>query len=209
MSTITSEIYDVDGDSFNVSIDNESEFSTISNVTPIIGSDVTVSQINDRAVHVVSNKQDQIAAARIEVSLAPNYGDAGSHSLEVQAIDINGNNVSAIVRYYVEHVNRAPIAMEQEDIEIGLETTSYIVDFASLFQDPDGDDLTYTVSLSEDGIVDMFSSTDRVIFVGKKIGETTITVVATDTEKATTTNTFKVKVVSGTGLHNTILVEVV
>ena len=101
VSTITIDISDVDGDSFSVSIDNESEFSTISNVTPIIGSDVTVSQINDRAVHVVSNKQDQIAAARIEVSLAPNYGDAGSHSLEVQAIDINGNNVSAIVRYYV------------------------------------------------------------------------------------------------------------
>ena len=31
--------------------------------------------------------------------------------------------------------------MEQEDIEIGLETTSYIVDFVTLFQDPDGDEI--------------------------------------------------------------------
>ena len=209
VSTITLEAADADGDSFTLTIQDENGFATLSAAVAKEGSDVAIEKVDEKSILVTSNVKDQTSAVRVEVSLSPDYGDAGSHWFEIHAVDAAGNSALETVRYYVEHVNRAPVALEQEDIEIALQSTSFIVDFASLFQDPDGDELAYAISLSEEGVVDMFSSEDRVIFVGKKLGDVTVTVTATDKERAVATNTFQVKVVAGTGLQGSMLDEAV
>ena len=100
----------------------------------------------------------------------------------------------------MEHTNRAPIAAEVEDIEILAGETSEIIALGTLFSDPDGDELTYEVSISDDSIVTKFVSGDNVLFVGNNVGEATVTVTATDASGAQSSTSFIVNVVLGVGI---------
>ncbi len=69
-----------------------------------------------------------------------------------------------------------------------------MVNYAYLFTDADGDELTYTLSVSDEKVAQPFTSAASVIFAGIKEGKATVTVTATDTSGASATNTFNVLV---------------
>lgn len=128
----------------------------------------------------------------INFVLAPDYGDAGKYSITILAKDPTHSQVEAQARYVVEKVNRAPEAVEFADITIPVGSTSSQVDFADLFTDADGDELTYTFTVSDESVAQPFTSGNNVIFAAMKEGTASVAVTATDPSGATATNTFKV-----------------
>ena len=199
-STITIGINDADCDSYEVKINDANGIASIESYSAKGYADVTITRIDDTTIRVVCN--DNWVQPEIELLLTLNaeYGQAGNRSFDIVATDDAGNSSTTSVAFYVEHVNRAPIAVAYGDLELTINSTTQALEFADMFQDPDGDELSYTLKVSESGIVEIFSAGESIILMGKKIGETIITVTATDKSGASATNTFKVTVNDGTGI---------
>ena len=85
-------------------------------------------------------------------------------------------------------------------MEVKIGSTSPVLYLSSLFEDPDGDELTYKVSASKNDIVDIYNTVGSVIFSGLKLGAADITVTATDVAGASAVCKFKVKVVTEVGI---------
>ncbi len=201
-SNVAITVTDEDGDSFELTLSDEVAIATFGTCEPAEGANVTIEKVDSKTIRVTSNDETIPAAVTVNVTLTPDFGDMGNHSFKLTATDAGNNSSNATVRYYVQHVNRAPEAVQQADIEIGLQSASEIINLNSLFVDPDGDDMTYVMKLSNDEVVDAFTTPESVIFVGRKMGEVTATITATDKNGASTTNSFNVKVVTGTGIND-------
>lgn len=144
--------------------------------------------------------------ATLNVTISPDYETAGNYSFTVFAADAFNQEASATVEYTVEHANRAPVATEIPDVQIAVDNTSSVINFADYFTDPDGDAITYTFSCSEQGIASAYASGNNVIFYGEAEGSIVVTVTATDALGAKTTITFNV-VVSGSSALDDVSVN--
>lgn len=139
----------------------------------------------------------------VKVEIAPDFGQASAgNAFTVSAADKAGKSASATVRYTVEHVNRAPVAVEHADIDVPLGGTSPVVSFAEFFSDPDGDELTYTFGGVAGDIAEAYTTGTGVIFFGKATGNTTATVTATDASGLSAVAAIPVKVLDVTGIDN-------
>ena len=98
------------------------------------------------------------------------------------------------------------MATEIPDVQIAVDNTSSVINFADYFTDPDGDAITYTFSCSEQGIASAYASGNNVIFYGEAEGSIVVTVTATDALGAKTTITFNV-VVSGSSALDDVSVN--
>lgn len=199
-------VVDTEGDSYSIRLSDPVKIVSVESVEGHSES-VTAEAIDANTIQVTSSATDEAAGVNVTVAFMPKFGHAGNHQLHIETVDVNGNGTKAAVPYYVEHVNRAPVAIDQDDIEVGVGTATPILSFSALFNDPDGDEMSYSLKLSEEGVADLFTASDGVIFVGVKTGEVTATVTATDTKGATSANTFRVMVVPATSLDNVTTVK--
>ena len=182
-STVAVDVVDADGDDFTVTLADNGGITTITDcvglgsATPAItigegGTDVTVSGAGT-------------AGVRLTLTMAPDYGDAGNYSILLNAADTQGHESQVNARYTVEHVNRAPVPVEGRIVEVAKGQASEIIDFASLFTDPDGDDIICSYTIDNAALVTTYESAGGLILVGAKIGTTTLRVTATDALGAT------------------------
>ncbi len=136
----------------------------------------------------------------VNVAISPDYGSASEGNVfYIGAADSHGHSNEALVRYNIEHVNRGPVALEAEPATVPLEATSSVFNFADFFTDPDGDEMTYSISIEENDIVDAYPNATGVVFYGKKVGTVTATITATDSKgaKGSLELTIEVKDMSG------------
>ncbi len=188
-ANLTVSIVDPDGDDFMFAMTDNGRVASLDGIVA-----------NPASATVDINKQTGVVTVKdaesvdINFTLAPDYGDAGSYAITVVAKDNIHSQVEAQARYVVEKVNRAPEAVPFADITIAAGSSSAVVNYADLFTDADGDELTYTLSVSDEKVAQPFTSAASVIFAGIKEGKATVTVTATDTSGASATNTFNVLV---------------
>lgn len=187
-----------DGDDMTIALANINEMVSIKSVTADNSeAQVTVNDDNTISVVGTTSKVD------IELAVAPAYETAGSYAFDIVATDNAKHSSKATVRYFVEHTNRAPEVVEVLDmIEIAVNTASTIVSLSDFFTDPDGDEMTFTISLADEKVAAMFAAGNDVIFMGKAVGETTATITATDANGAQTTYQFTIKVTTAVGIGN-------
>ena len=137
----------------------------------------------ENGVYTVSGIEGDVT---VNVVISPDYGSASEGNVfDITATDVHGLYSEAFVRYNIEHVNRAPVALEVAPAEVPIEGTSGVYSFADFFTDPDGDEMTFALNLAANDIVDAYPSASGVIFYGKKEGSVTATITATDTQGAT------------------------
>lgn len=205
------DVTDVDGDAFTVKLSDESGIVKLDGVS-VTSDNATAEKVDETTVKVTvdgGNAADDAVKAQLSFTLAPDYGTAGSRSFTLTATDAKNNTKSADIQYLVEHVNRAPVAKTQGDIEIIIGETTPVILFASLFEDPDGDELTYKMNVPQNNFVASYSAADGVIFSGLKQGEVTVTITAIDADGASANCTFKVKVIAGVGINEVELKDAV
>lgn len=187
-------VSDPEGDNLTITLDDESGMVSIKSATADT-EEATVT-VNGNTI----TTEGTTAFVSVELEIAPGYETEGSYSFTITAEDNKNHSSYSVVDFFVEHTNRAPVAAEVEDIEVLAGGTSEVIALGTLFSDPDGDELTYEVSISDESIVTKFVSGDNVLFFGNSVGEATVTVTATDASGAQSSTSFIVNVVLGVGI---------
>lgn len=180
-----------EGDTFTITFDDKAGHASVASVVPAEGDKAAVTR-NEDGTYTVAEATMPVT---VNVEIAPDYGTASAANVfTLSAADHKNHRDEVNVRYDVQHVNRAPEAIESDDVKVAIGKVSAVVDFSSLFTDPDGDRLTYTFSMPENAYVDAFTTDFGVVFSGKKKGTAEATVTATDPENATATAVVKIEV---------------
>lgn len=195
---VTLTVTEPDADNLALSLADRDAYSAIVAVTPAEGdTQAQVSALEDGSYEVSGTAQP----VTVTVAITPGYGTASTgHSFTLLADDGKGHSNDRQVRYDIEHVNRAPEATEQPDVLLAPGELSEVIRFADMFTDPDGDELTYAVSLSSTRAVEAFTGEDAVVFSGKRKGSAKATITATDPSGATAELTLKVVVDETNGI---------
>ncbi len=173
-------VADPDGDAFSVSLSDQDGIASIASYTNAEGTADGVS-LEDGVLKVAAGY-----SLKMNVVLAPDYGTAGNHSFNLYATDSQNNDAEATVRYTVEHTNRAPVFVGDADLTCAVGNTTGVITYASLFEDPDGDAMTYEVSVANSVVADVYTAENGFVVNAKKVGATNLTVTATDANGAAT-----------------------
>ena len=196
MTTVNTTVIDTEGDDFTVRLDDAGKMSVIASVTAV-GGEATITA-NEDGSYKVSGAN---AGVNVAVAITPAFESAGDYNFTLTATDSLNNESQAQVRYTVIHTNRAPVAAEIAPITIMQSQTSDIISFADFFTDPDGDDLSYSLKYSVDGIVSTFTSGNNAIFAGDKVGKVYVSITATDPTGASATALLEINVTEYSGIE--------
>jgi len=201
-------VSDPDGDKFMMHFsDNGGGIVTIKEMIPD----------NDNAVVDVDRNTGDITvtgAKNIEVYLkfSPKDGDAGTYAVTVAAMDISESGsplhvpASATVKYRVDQVNRAPVFKDDvQPIFLTVGETTGVMSLADMFTDPDGDEITCTYALADEGIISVFAAGNNVIITADKVGTTKLNVTATDPAGLSNTKAIDVTVAEQSGINDIII----
>lgn len=132
---------------------------------------------------------------RITVAITPDYGSASdNHSFSLTALDSKGKHAEATVAYAIEHKNRAPEPTGINSISLTAGATSDVITYASLFNDPDGDEMTFEFSMPDQSYAEAYLAPNGVIFYGKTQGTVEATVTAKDSSGASAVKKLTVNV---------------
>lgn len=194
-TSVNVSIAEPEGDDMTIALTDNSGMVTIKSAVAD-NAEATVTVNENNTISVVG----ETANVNVEFEIAPDYETDGNYSFDISAADSAAHTSNANVRFYVEHVNRAPEAVAIADAKIGIGTSTDVITFGDIFADPDNDEMTYTVTVSADGIVTSFTSTESVLFIGKQEGNVTVSITATDANGAATTATFNIEVVTSLGI---------
>ena len=189
-------VYDQDGDGFSIKFEDKLGAVSVKNFSNDMDTQDGITVTEDGTYQVEAG-----LGVQFQVALSPDYGTAGTHTLSIVAIDDKGNEVQKDINYTVEHVNRAPEFVGPAELTLKVGETSGQYNYADLFKDADGDEMTYSVELENQALATIYKSEDGIIVAAKQVvGTTNINVKATDAEGASTIGVIALTVTSTTGI---------
>lgn len=197
-TTVDIMVYDPDCDGLVMKLSDASDLAHITSVEPDAMDNAVVSTADDGTVTVTG----AMTAVTVRVGIAAEYGDAGKYSFTLLVSDDKAHKASAKVAYEVEHVNRAPIAAEGTEVTVDEGRISDVLEYASLFTDPDGDDMTYVFEMPANDFAEAFTTGRSVVFQGKARGSVVAKVTATDAAGLSTTADITVTVKEFSGIDD-------
>ncbi len=142
----------------------------------------------------------EVVGEQLQITFSPGYEDVGEYAVTFTAVDEFGAQSQMTLNIYVENSNRAPQVLLEEELAYVVIGQTDQRNYMDYFMDPDGDEMTYYVSILNDSIATVFHSKNRFIVETAKEGETEVTLTATDSFGATTNLTLVLSV--GTSLVN-------
>ncbi|WP_372642249.1 S8 family serine peptidase [Ancylomarina sp.] len=139
----------------------------------------------------------------VVISLAPGYMDQGIHDMELTATDEHGVISSYKFQVEVVNVNRAPelinpIATKEYYEDEDLDN----INLNEHFIDPDGEDLTYKVSVDDATVVNIYTSVSGLVLEPLTEGIAKVKVVATDLLGLKAETTFQIMIATVTGIED-------
>ncbi len=147
----------------------------------------------DRLVYSAATSDRAVATVEVDGSALTVRAIAkGSATVTVTATDTE--DLTATQEFAVMVPNRPPSAtssIEGRIIEVGEATEMAL---SGYFEDPDGDELTYTATESDEALIGASVSDGALTVTAVAKGEAAVTVTATDTEGLTAAQTFMVTV---------------
>ncbi|MCY4128194.1 MAG: hypothetical protein OXG15_03000 [Gammaproteobacteria bacterium] len=106
----------------------------------------------------------------------------------------NESGYSARTMFFVNVVNAAPTLVTPLDDLRTTRVSDLALDLRDAFQDADGEPVVVTARTLDDSIIDSTFDDGVLTISGLQVGETTVTLIAVDTNGATTEASFKVSV---------------
>lgn len=164
----------------NVSVDEGATAEVVFEVTDADGDDVTLELFDNGSAASLTSETKTDGVTTAVVTIAPEFGTDGSYSFTLSATDTNNHEAQATVNYTINHVNRAPISLGYNDFGLAKGTSSEPIDLSVMFEDPDGDKLTYKISTGAFSSVQYYMSGSKVIFYATGSNRTKVNVTATD-----------------------------
>ena len=196
LTKIEFNVIDPENDDFTVRLDDNANIAKLSIITH---DENTILELNNN----VATIQNAPLGVKAIAMLTPEFGSAGDYALTLTATDCHGNESSASARYLIERVNRAPRVTATDDyMTMMATTTSDIISFADFFEDADGDQLTYRLSVSNSDIVTAYTANESVIFQANEVGTTIVYITATDPMGASATYAFELEVTKFNSVEN-------
>lgn len=128
----------------------------------------------------------EVLGEQLIITFSPGYEDAGEYALTFTAVDEFDAESQMTLNVYVESTNRAPEALLNDELAYAVIGQTDQRNYADYFMDADGDEMTYNVSILNDSIATVFHSKSRFIVETAKVGETQVTLTATDSFGAST-----------------------
>lgn len=192
---VTLTIDDPDQDEVTISLNDVDKLSAIASVTM----DGEALQPNEDGSYTAITTSPMQA----EVHITPRYGDEGNdYTFVLSATDKAGHSSKRIVRYNVEHSNRAPICIVPSKLTATVGGFTEAVTYDKYFFDPDGDEMTYELVSYDSEIVEAYTTTSGVTFLGKKSGKAEAVIAATDVNGSTSSLRLTIEVTTGTGIDD-------
>ena len=199
LTQIEFEVIDLEKDDFTVRLDDNGNFAKLSIITI---DESTVIEVNNN----IATIQNAPSGVKAIANITPEFGSQGNYALTLTATDTCGNEAYESARYLVEHVNQPPRVVATSDYMTMMSTTtSDIISFADFFEDPDGDELTYRISLSNDEIVTAYKSDESVIFHANEEGIVIVYITAIDPSGASAIYAFELEVTEFNGVENILI----
>ena len=196
LTKIEFEVLDAENDNFTLRLDDNGNMAKL---------EVTSTDEN-ATIEVTENTatvKNALAKVKVVANITPEFGSQGNYALTLTATDACGNVAYESARYLVEHVNRAPKVIATEDyMTMMATTTSDIISFADFFEDPDGDELRYEISVTPEDIVTAFKSDESAILVANKVGLVIVRITATDPSGASAVYAYELEVTEFDGVEN-------
>ena len=106
----------------------------------------------------------------------------------------NDSGYSARTMFFVNVVNAAPTLIAPFADQRMTRVSDLTLDLDGMFEDADGEPVTITLQTLDDSIIDSTFQDGVLTIKGLQIGETAVTLIASDTNGATTETSFKVTV---------------
>ena len=189
---------------FKVTILNRDPITiaAIEDITTVRGVDHTVDlssvfadEDGDELTFEVTVSASQYATATINGSTLVFRGiGVGQAIIRVIAMDAPATGQAASTSFRITVENQAPVVVQEIDDAETHRLGVVLVDLADVFNDPDGDPLTYTAR-AEDGSVALVRVNGAQLSVtGRAVDTTTITVTARDEFRASVSTTFEITV---------------
>ncbi len=111
----------------------------------------------------------------------PDYEQSGFYNFTIFAVDDFGDETALDFVVKVNDVNRDPIITKQLQWDRVTETSgTKFIDLSEFLTDPDGDELTYTVSASDPEVLDMVVMGSTLEYTPLKSGFVFVSIVAED-----------------------------
>ncbi|HNP18448.1 MAG TPA: S8 family serine peptidase [Fulvivirga sp.] len=142
----------------------------------------------------------EVVGEQLQITFSPGYDDAGEYAVTFTAIDEFDAESQMTLNIYVENSNRAPEVILNDELAYAVVGQTDQRNYTDYFMDPDGDEMTYNVSIANDSIATVFHSKNRFIVETTKEGETEVTLTATDSHGAMSNATLVLSV--GTSVVN-------
>ena len=121
---------------------------------------------------------------------------AGRSTITVTARDPDGLEATQSFRITVRSPNRAPVRVRRfADIPNAIPGEAYEASLTGVFEDPDGDPLTHSVSSTNTAVAEPEIRNDSIFVATHAVGSATITITATDPEGLSASDDFEVTVV--------------
>ena len=147
----------------------------------------------DTLTFTAATDQPNIATATVEGNnLTIRARDRGLTSVRVTATDPDGESVQ--MTFLVAVVNDPPTAQTSISLDLAHRGDSDSVDLTTIFTDPDNDALTFEALVTDDTIATASIQGSTLTVEAKGVGETQITVTATDAFGLAGMSTFTVTI---------------
>lgn len=192
---MTVSVADAEGEAFTVSVADESGISAVAAAKITDGESTEDAALTDGTVSVPAGKSLSLA-----IGLAPDYGTAGLHYVNIKATDASGNATGKDIPYNVEFTNRAPVYEGEEEMTVYVGNTTGIIAYETLFSDPDGDAMTWSATMPQNSFAELMTSSTGFLVSGKAVGNANLTIKATDAAGATTSVVVPVTVSDASGI---------
>ena len=141
-----------------------------------------------------SATSDILPDGTYRITFAGNVADPGKYTAKYVATDAYGLSTEYKIPYEILE-NQPPVVKKNIDNMIFEETAQKLaINMDEFIADPDGEKLTYSVSLSDKSVAHMNQVDNVLNLTTLDYGMTEITIVASDAKKKTVTLTFKVLV---------------
>ncbi|MGL2988423.1 S8 family serine peptidase [Flavobacterium sp. RSSA_27] len=140
----------------------------------------------------------KVTGQDLAITMAPGYDHAGTYTLRFTALDEYGASKDMAMKVLVQNTNRAPIVIKSDALMYTKLNQFDRLNFADYLADLDQDQLTFEATVADNAIASVTLGADLGIFVveSKGVGQTVITLKATDEAGLSVTQTINVTVIN-------------